>query len=305
MRKLILFSLLCIFFNAAKATDSTFYFTTSDSVKLFVRVAGNGEPCLFVHGGPGSTSYYFEAMPSAKLLEKELKMIYFDQRGSGRSDSSMIGNYGIERMSKDIEELKSFLAINKWHVMGHSFAGIILTDYALSYPRSINSLMYINATLNIKSSMQSHLDFGVKELGLHDDTLLANTNIPVEQRVWKVHEKLTEKDMWYKLMYRNAFEKKLNDSVTMMIGKFNRDFANKVWGIAEYSKDYTKETPKILHRALVMTGERDYAIGINHYKTFNFPNKQVVHYIGGHAPFQEEPQWFAEKVLAFVHSAKK
>jgi hypothetical protein len=42
-----------------------------------VHVAGKGQPCLFVHGGPGSTSYYFEAMPSAALVEKKLSMAYF------------------------------------------------------------------------------------------------------------------------------------------------------------------------------------------------------------------------------------
>ena len=108
MRNFTLLILLCVWATAAKAKDSTFYFTTSDKVRLFVRVAGTGEPCLFVHGGPGSTSYYFEAMPSARLMEQRLQMIYFDQRGSGRSDSSIDNNYGIERFSKDIDELRNF-----------------------------------------------------------------------------------------------------------------------------------------------------------------------------------------------------
>jgi proline iminopeptidase len=47
----------------------------------------------------------------------------------------------------------------------------------------------------------------------------------------------------------------------------------------------------------------DHAIGLDHYKRFRFPNQQLVEYIGGHAPFQEEPQWFAEKVLAFLRNA--
>ena len=287
----------------AQASDSTFQFKTSDNVNLYVRVAGQGQPCLFVHGGPGSTSYYFEAMPSAALLQQELTMIYFDQRGSGRSGSPATGDYSTARMVKDMEELRAHLRVKQWHVMGHSFAGFLLTEYALQHPPRLHSLMYIHATLKIKESMQSHLDFGIKELAMTDSSLF-NTSIPVEQRVWKVHEKLTEKNLWYKLMYRNAYEKKLNDSVTASIGKANWDFANKVWNIADYAKDLTVETPKIKVPTLVMTGDQDYAIGIDHYKSFRFPNKKVVRYIGGHAPFQEEPQWFAEKVLAFVKSLR-
>ena len=51
-----------------------------------------------------------------------------------------------------------------------------------------------------------------------------------------------------------------------------------------------------------MAGDKDYAIGINHYRSFNFPRQSVVHYSGGHAPFQEEPQWYAGKILDFVRN---
>jgi proline iminopeptidase len=53
-----------------------------------------------------------------------------------------------------------------------------------------------------------------------------------------------------------------------------------------------------------MTGEKDFAIGPKHYNRFEFPNKTIIHYIGGHAPFQEEPQWFSEKAIAFLQTEK-
>ena len=74
MKMLILILPLSILFcKISSAADTTFYFTTSDTVKLFVKIAGKGKPCLFVHGGPGSTSFYFEALPAAKLLSKRYK----------------------------------------------------------------------------------------------------------------------------------------------------------------------------------------------------------------------------------------
>ena len=93
MKKLFLSLIVFFAVNSVQAKDSVFYFKTSDNVNLYVRIAGQGKPCLFVHGGPGSTSYYFEAMPSAVLVEKKLQMIYFDQRGSGRSDSALNNDY--------------------------------------------------------------------------------------------------------------------------------------------------------------------------------------------------------------------
>ena len=71
-----LFSLLLLFVSLSSfAVDSTFYFTTSDHVRLYVRVTGEGKPCVFVHGGPGSTSYYFEAFAGAPILARQMQMV--------------------------------------------------------------------------------------------------------------------------------------------------------------------------------------------------------------------------------------
>jgi proline iminopeptidase len=304
MKNTILMLLLFSLVSNAFARDSTFYFTTSDQVKLYVRIAGQGKPCLFVHGGPGSTSYYFEAMPGAPMIERQLQMIYYDQRGAGRSDSASNRDYSLKRMLQDMDELRQHLRIRKWSVMGHSFGGILITNYALQYASSLSALFYINCTVNMQASMQSHVDFGKSELGMKNNKELDDENKPLIQRVGLVHNMLSEKDSWYKLMYRNAWEKKYNDSVTLSAGKFNRDFASQCWNVQEYWKDYSPKTAVITCPVFVMTGDKDYAIGIHHYKSFRFPRQTTVHYIGGHAPFQEEPQWFAEKILSFLPKIK-
>jgi proline iminopeptidase len=304
MKRTLLTTLLLASFSFLFAKDSTFYFTTSDKVKLYVRVAGKGMPCLFVHGGPGSTSYYYEAMAGAPIIEQNMQMIYFDQRGAGRSDSAANRDYSMKRMLLDMDELRRHLGIQKWSVMGHSFGGILITNYARQYPANLSALFYIHCTVNMQASMQSHVDFGKTELGLQNDKELNDERKPLMQRVGLVHNKLSEKDMWYKLMYRNAWEKQYNDSVTFSAGKFNRDFATQCWGVPEYWKDYSPLTASIKCPVFVMTGDKDYAIGTSHYKSFRFPNQTIVHYIGGHAPFQEEPQWFAEKIIAFLPKVK-
>lgn len=300
MKKIVVTLVCCLSAFLAFSKDSVFYFRTSDQVNLYVRIAGKGQPCLFVHGGPGSNSYYFEAMPSAKLIEQKLRMVYFDQRGSGRSDSALNNDYSLQRMEKDMEELRNALGIKKWLVMGHSFGGILMTNYANHFPSSVSGLMVIQGTLDMEASMKSHIAFGLKELAIKDPAPYLDTTKVLIERVGMVHNLLSEKDLWYRLMYRNAFEKKLNDSITLSAGKFNRDFASKVWGEPGYWKDFTPLSASIKCPVLVMRGEKDYAIGVDHYKSFRFPKMTVVHYIGGHAPFQEEPQWFAEKILEFV-----
>ncbi len=88
MKKLFVILIFAFLSKAAFGQDKHFYFTTSDGVKLYVHTAGTGKPCLFIHGGPGLTSYIFEATPAAKLIQQKMHMIYYDQRGSGRSSSA-------------------------------------------------------------------------------------------------------------------------------------------------------------------------------------------------------------------------
>ena len=69
---LIVFGLL-----SSKAQAKSFFFTTSDSVKLYVEIAGKGNPCVFVHGGPGSSSNYFKATGAAPQVELKMGQAAF------------------------------------------------------------------------------------------------------------------------------------------------------------------------------------------------------------------------------------
>ncbi|EJF10342.1 hypothetical protein [Pontibacter sp. BAB1700] len=51
LRFVCLFMLLALT-QITQAVNKSFYFTTSDGVQLYVRMAGEGKPCLFIHGGP-------------------------------------------------------------------------------------------------------------------------------------------------------------------------------------------------------------------------------------------------------------
>src|ERR671926_1361680 len=61
------------------------YVRTSDGVRLFYKVVGEGQETLVaVHGGPGNTLE--SILPDLAPLAKGRRVIYYDQRGNGRSD---------------------------------------------------------------------------------------------------------------------------------------------------------------------------------------------------------------------------
>lgn len=299
--RILLFFVIILIAFQTKAQSKQFYFTTSDSVKLYVEVGGKGKPCVFIHGGPGSSSNYFKATGAAPLAEEKLQMIYFDQRGGGRSSSPANKDFSLKRMLLDIEELRQFLGFQQWAVMGHSFGGTIVVPYANQFPNRVSKLVLAHVTLNMNESILSHIQFGIKELKLADSVALLSNTTPIMERLRKVHDTLMKAGVWYKLMYRNQFEKEMNDGFDTFMENRNWDFANQVWSINDYFQDFRPLTSKIICPVLIITGTKDYAIGPDHYKGFAFKNAKIQLYRGGHASFQEEPQWFTEKLVAFLN----
>jgi proline iminopeptidase len=140
------------------------YITTSDSTRLFVKRSGRGYPVLFIHGGPGSNSFYFEK-EGGDVFSKKVQLIYLDQRGCGRSDSARNGDYSLNRVVKDFDEVRQGLEYKQWMVIAHSFGGILATQYAHEYESTIRAMVYLNCTVNLPATASSGIKKGMELLG--------------------------------------------------------------------------------------------------------------------------------------------
>ena len=116
-----------------------------NAVRFFYSVGGTAAdvpPVVFLHGGPGQGSEHFEAL-GGRLLERELRVIYFDQRGSGLSERPVNRDYAIATMVDDIEVLRLELGTPKIVVMGHSFGAILALEYAAKYPSNVSHVIIV------------------------------------------------------------------------------------------------------------------------------------------------------------------
>lgn len=137
--------------------------TTTDSVRLYVKVKGQGPYLLYVHGGPGSGSYWLEKF-SGDFLERHFTMVYLDQRGTGRSTGPADGDYSMERMVEDFEQVRSVLHIDRWLTLGHSFGGILQMGYVERVPDAIEGMIMLNCTLCIEDSFENGWFHRTREL---------------------------------------------------------------------------------------------------------------------------------------------
>ena len=84
---------------------------------------------------------------TAPLLP-ELRAISFDQRGVGRS-RCRDGRYGIDDYLGDIEAIRDHLDITDWHVLGHSWGGLLAQLYADRYGPRVRSLALSSSSLGV------------------------------------------------------------------------------------------------------------------------------------------------------------
>ncbi len=123
-----------------------------NGVKLWYKVAGDPQPgeapVLFLHGGPGYNSYSFEKTIGAQL-QTQVRMIYLDQRGSGRSERPLNRDYSMATLVEDVEALRKSLGVAKLSLMGHSFGGTIALEYAARFPQHVQKLIIMDGAADM------------------------------------------------------------------------------------------------------------------------------------------------------------
>ncbi|MCH2449662.1 MAG: alpha/beta fold hydrolase [Gracilimonas sp.] len=87
-----------------------------NKTELFVKVVGEGEPMVVLHGGPGLSHDYF--LPHLYPLAEEIKLVLFDQRGMGRSSVDLDSvSFSLDLLVEDIEALRKELDLGKIHLL--------------------------------------------------------------------------------------------------------------------------------------------------------------------------------------------
>jgi proline iminopeptidase len=115
-------------------------FVDAQGVMIYYKILGRGEPLMIVHGGPGASHDYF--LPYLLPLARHNKLIFIDERGSGRSQKiEDVSRYTVESMVEDVEAVRQALGLGKISLLGHSYGGCVAQAYALKYQRNLSHLI--------------------------------------------------------------------------------------------------------------------------------------------------------------------
>jgi proline iminopeptidase len=111
-------------------------------VSIFERRIGSGPPVVVLHGGPGAHHDYL--LPGFDSLANGRELIYYDQRGGGRSPVPRETPVGWQEQVADLEELRRQWGLDRLALAGYSWGGLLAELYATQFPGRIDRLALIS-----------------------------------------------------------------------------------------------------------------------------------------------------------------
>jgi proline iminopeptidase len=104
-----------------------------------------GPPLLLIHGGPGVPD---SMQTTIAPMLPGMRAISFDQRGVGGS-TCQDGCYDTDAYLGDIEAIRQHLSLESWHVLGHSWGGLLAQAYAARHRNRVESLVLSSSSLGV------------------------------------------------------------------------------------------------------------------------------------------------------------
>src|SRR5215207_1742134 len=111
-------------------------------ISIFERRIGRGPPTVVLHGGPGAHHDYL--LPGFDSLAGNRELIYYDQRGGGRSPVSRETPVGWREHVADLEDLRQQWGLEHLTLAGYSWGGLLALLYSIEFPDRVTRLALVS-----------------------------------------------------------------------------------------------------------------------------------------------------------------
>jgi proline iminopeptidase len=135
--------------NAAKATQRGPGAAPRESrvpvgkASLYARTIGRGQPLIVLHGGPDFDHGYL--LPDLDRLADTFQLIYYDQRGRGKSaDGVAAEDVTLASDVDDLDKVRQHFRLESAALLGHSWGAVLALEYALRHPDRVSQLILMN-----------------------------------------------------------------------------------------------------------------------------------------------------------------
>lgn len=283
-----------------------------NGVRLWYRVAGSAPedapPVVFLHGGPGQGSQGFAAL-AGPHLEPHLRMVYLDQRGSGRSERPWTGEYALETLVEDVEGLRRALGVPRIGIIAQSFGGVLGLEYAARYPHHVSRMVIAAGLSDTQGSIRAQCE---RLAQVHPDV---HARVMDEARrngsgVCNIFQALPDSlrgAFFQANMYPVASTRDRVEHADTAGGLRNTgELGGYLFSHGLMEWRFTGHD-RLAMPVLVVAGERDYQIGLQPQRELaeRLPNARLLVYEGaGHFMYVDQPDRFARDMAAFFSEGR-
>jgi proline-specific peptidase len=290
-------------------------FVDAHGVLIYYTTIGRGAPLVIVHGGPGASHDYF--LPYLLPLARHNKLVFIDERGSGRSEKlEDPKGYTVENMVEDVEAVRTGLGLGKIALLGHSYGGVLAQADALKYQRNLTQLILcstfsstraINEVfVRMEQNMPAELRDRIKKM--EADGLFGHGKDYEKNRYTSDYMVAAWGEGYFPYLYQNHPDPNFDP-----IGQGNTswDLYREMWGShGEFvidgnlaSVEYTDRLSTIHVPTLITAGDHDESdpsmSQVMHEKIAG--SKIVILPKSGHMTFVDQPGMFLNAVETFLH----
>jgi len=285
------------------------------SAKLWFKVSGamSAPPTIYLHGGPGYSSYSFENSIGPQL-ETKLQMIYFDQRDCGRSKE--IGEeapLSVAALVDDIEALRQRLNLKQVNLIGHSFGGLLAIEYAKKYPSTVTKMILIDISGNLKAMIENQIASILNIAARHFAHLqpilksIATSSITSVAKLKSMYELCDEIILERELYWCHDEGRERNARLDLQSGIDRRisRLVPKLMASGYLDSDHPELMQPLAQPAMLFSGRYSHCVGERNIvvaaEKWGIP--LVWFDQSGHLPHIEEPEAFAQTTFRFLLDA--
>jgi pimeloyl-ACP methyl ester carboxylesterase len=117
--------------------------STVNGVRLHYLRAGSGDPVVLLHGWPQTSYEWRKILPA---LAARFTVIAPDLRGLGDSSKPVTG-YDKRTLADDVYKLLGELGVERIHLVGHDWGGVVAYAYAAAHPGDVRSLAVLDVAI--------------------------------------------------------------------------------------------------------------------------------------------------------------
>jgi len=284
-----------------------------NGISHWIKVEGkenNTIPLLIIHGGPGGNLYTFERTVGPQLA-KSRTVVYYEQRGCGRSSQPISENaYTLNELIDDFNKILEWLGVQKVDLLGYSFGGELALEITHSSSNAINKIVLSGPsliTLKIQLIIQITGFMSIADITLADKIeKIINEKSDIERKYKEVWE-LVDTELVDRLLFEDQNIAKMYRMLAIESNHTNTGLMLETLQKNPPKIPLIKRLKEIQQKTLIITGVHDRNTGLS---ISNLIHRNLTSSVwilfnkSAHFPDLEETDKFVDEVLIFLNEEK-